>query len=73
MAMQQLGLNSEEAKTRIWMMDSKGLIVQSRKNLTPQKAEFAQDHKHIQQLKDVIEDIKPTALIGMSGNDRWRF
>jgi hypothetical protein len=41
-ALQQQGLSAAAAKSRIWMVDSKGLILNSRQNLTPEKAEFAQ-------------------------------
>lgn len=42
-ALQQRCLSAAAARSRIWMVDSKGLITSDRPNLTPQKAEFAQD------------------------------
>jgi malic enzyme len=42
-ALQQRGLSEAAAKQRIWMVDSKGLITTDRPDLSPQKAEFAQD------------------------------
>jgi malic enzyme len=41
-ALQQQGLSSAAAKSRIWMVDSKGLILNTRQMLSPEKAEFAQ-------------------------------
>jgi malic enzyme len=42
-ALQKRGLSEAAAVSRIWMVDSKGLITADRPNLTPQKAAFAQD------------------------------
>jgi hypothetical protein len=42
-ALQKRGLSEAAAVSRIWMVDSKGLITAGRPNLTPQKAAFAQD------------------------------
>lgn len=40
-AMQDGGMSYDEAKRRIWLMDSKGLIHEGRTGLNSQKAEFA--------------------------------
>lgn len=40
-ALQQHGLSAAAAKSRIWMVDSKGLILNTRQMLPPEKAEFA--------------------------------
>lgn len=42
-ALQQQGITAQAAKSRIWMVDSKGLILKTRTNLTLQKLGFAQD------------------------------
>lgn len=42
-ALQQQGLSAKAAKSRIWMVDSKGIILKTRQNLTSEKAVFAQD------------------------------
>jgi malic enzyme len=46
-ALQQQGLSAAAAKSRIWMVDSKGLILNTRQMLTPEKAEFAQSPSNL--------------------------
>lgn len=43
LALQQQGNTAAAAKSQIWMVDSKGLIVSTRADLTPEKVEFAQN------------------------------
>uniref|UniRef100_A0A671NXA6 Malic enzyme n=1 Tax=Sinocyclocheilus anshuiensis TaxID=1608454 RepID=A0A671NXA6_9TELE len=66
MAMAKEGVPHAEAVKRIWMVDSKGLIVKGRSHLNHEKEEFAQDHPHIKTLEEVVETIKPTAIIGVA-------
>jgi malate dehydrogenase (oxaloacetate-decarboxylating)(NADP+) len=46
-ALQQQGLSAAAAKSCIWMVDSKGLILNTRQMLTPEKAEFAQSPSNL--------------------------
>lgn len=66
MAMKESGMTQAEALGRIWMVDSRGLIVKNRPSggVTGEKVMFAQDSKPIDKLEDVIKQIKPTAIIG---------
>ncbi|OUC44034.1 malic enzyme, NAD binding domain protein [Trichinella nativa] len=64
MALQKEGLNFEEAKKRIWMIDINGLLVKNRKDLTSHEAQFAQDQSNMQGLEEIVDFVKPTALIG---------
>uniref|UniRef100_A0A673LBZ1 malate dehydrogenase (oxaloacetate-decarboxylating) (NADP(+)) n=1 Tax=Sinocyclocheilus rhinocerous TaxID=307959 RepID=A0A673LBZ1_9TELE len=66
MAMAKEGVPHAEAVKRIWMVDSKGLIVKGRSHLNHEKEEFAQEHPHIKTLEEVVETIKPTAIIGVA-------
>ncbi|KAL9304429.1 hypothetical protein ACSQ67_021692 [Phaseolus vulgaris] len=61
----------EEMRKNIWLVDSKGLIVDSRKeSLQHFKKPWAHEHEPVEELVDAINDIKPTVLIGTSGRGR---
>jgi len=66
-AMVQQGLSEEEAIERCWFVDSKGLVVESRTDLVEHKRHFAHDFPFHRDLLDVVEAVKPTAIIGASG------
>lgn len=66
MAMEKEGLPREECVRKIWMVDSKGLIVKGRDHLTHEKERFAHEHPHMKNLDDVIRQLKPTAIIGVA-------
>ncbi|KAJ8421559.1 hypothetical protein Cgig2_025992 [Carnegiea gigantea] len=58
----------EETRKKIWLVDSKGLIVSSRKNsLQELKKPWAHEHEPIGDLLSAVKSIKPTVLIGSSG------
>ncbi|KAK9701011.1 Malic enzyme, NAD binding domain [Popillia japonica] len=65
-AMQAEGATEEQALSKIWMVDSKGLIVVNRPSggLTEHKLRFAQKHTPIDHLIDVVKTVKPGILIG---------
>ncbi|KAF2301147.1 hypothetical protein GH714_020424 [Hevea brasiliensis] len=67
----QTNMPVEETRKRIWLVDSKGLIVGSRKeSLQHFKKPWAHEHEPIKTLLDAVNDIKPTVLIGTSGVGR---
>ena len=66
-AMQREGWSEAEAKQRCLFLDSQGLVIASRKNLPEHKRPFAQDRGPLPDLSAVIDNFKPTALIGASG------
>lgn len=58
----------EECRKKIWLVDSKGLIVISRKeSLQHFKKAWAHEHEPASNLLDAVKAIKPTVLIGSSG------
>nr|CAX69309.1 malic enzyme 1, NADP(+)-dependent, cytosolic [Schistosoma japonicum] len=60
------GFTEDEAKSRIFMMDSRGLLVTNRE-LTKAKSEFARsDYPQIDSLLEAIRLIRPSVLIGSS-------
>uniref|UniRef100_A0A8C3STT2 Malic enzyme n=1 Tax=Chelydra serpentina TaxID=8475 RepID=A0A8C3STT2_CHESE len=66
MAMQKEGTPEHEAIKKIWMVDSKGLIVKERSSLTTEKERFAHKHDEMKNLEDIVRAIKPTVLIGVA-------
>ncbi|XP_023228515.1 NADP-dependent malic enzyme-like [Centruroides sculpturatus] len=68
MAMDQEGLSKDEATSRIWMIDSKGLIVKNRPSggINAHKGKYAKECHPIQNLEEIVKFVKPTVLIGVS-------
>ncbi|KAG4400231.1 hypothetical protein GLYMA_07G015732v4 [Glycine max] len=62
----------DEVRKNIWLVDSKiGLIVSSRKeSLQHFKKPWAHEHEPVKELVNVVKQIKPTVLIGTSGQGR---
>lgn len=75
--MVRAGLTPEEARGRCWFVDSHGLVVRSRTDLSPHKQPYAHDDppgwdgsRAAGQggvLRDAVAAIRPTILIGASG------
>ncbi len=61
------GLPESEARNRCWFVDSKGLVVTSRTDLAEHKLPYAHEHEPHTDLLAVVRSLKPTALIGVSG------
>uniref|UniRef100_A0A8C6YZF6 Malic enzyme n=2 Tax=Nothoprocta perdicaria TaxID=30464 RepID=A0A8C6YZF6_NOTPE len=66
MAMEKEGISRQDAIRKIWMVDSKGLIVKGRSHLNHEKEMFAQDHPSVNTLEEVVQKVKPTAIIGVA-------
>jgi malate dehydrogenase (oxaloacetate-decarboxylating) len=75
-AMKEEGLSEQEAHSRFWLLNSKGVLHSGRKDLTPEQMVYAQPENRIAgwprtfngrvDLTDVIEKIDATILIGLS-------
>jgi len=63
------GIPFEEGLKKIWLKDSRGLIVANRSSggITEHKAPFAHPHEEMKELGDIVKAIKPTCLIGAAG------
>ena len=61
------GVPAAAARHQCWFVDSKGLVVKSRTDLVEHKLRFAHDHAPVRELVTAIEDLKPHALVGVSG------
>jgi malate dehydrogenase (oxaloacetate-decarboxylating) len=76
-AMIDEGLSEPEARKHFYLVDRDGLLMDTMQNLMPFQKPFAQsknnlqswrlDNANIISLKDVVHNVKPTLLIGVSG------
>ncbi|MDR1304524.1 MAG: NAD-dependent malic enzyme [Verrucomicrobiales bacterium] len=67
-ALMEEGVPAAEARRRCWFVDSKGLLVRERGGqLPPHKAAFVQDGKFVRTFAEAVEQVKPTAIIGVAG------
>jgi len=69
---QDEGLTMEDARKRVWLVDSKGLIFKDRARLNGLKPLYAHDWNggEIKDLAEVVKATKCTALFGVSGQAR---
>ncbi len=65
-AMTLEGLSVEEARARMWFVNTGGLVVKSREDLEEYVRPYAQDHELLD-FAAAVSAIKPTALIGATG------
>ncbi|CAF3356919.1 unnamed protein product [Rotaria socialis] len=67
-AMEREGLSLEDARKKIFLVDSKGLVVKNRPTggLNEEKKRYAHELESIIQLSDIVDAIKPTFLIDLS-------
>jgi malate dehydrogenase (oxaloacetate-decarboxylating)(NADP+) len=62
------GLTLEQARERIWMVDTKGLVTRARLASLPEhKRPFARDEPTLTDLVEAIRDVRPSVLIGVCG------
>ena len=61
------GKPEQHARKQCWFVDSKGLLVAGRDNVSEAKKPFAHKHAHIASLLEAVKTLQPTALIGLSG------
>ncbi|CAB0001219.1 unnamed protein product [Nesidiocoris tenuis] len=65
-AMKTEGTSDADARSKIWLVDSKGLIVKNRPEggISEHKAKFAHNRAPIKTLTEVVKTLKPSILIG---------
>ena len=76
-AMMESALSLDEARKRIWTVDSRGLVTKERSGLEDFKATYARDAGEVAgytcenrsriTLEETVNNVKPTILIGTSG------
>ena len=74
--MEDRGLSPEEARSRFYGVDRYGLVTEDMKDLRPEQRAYARKNQEVQGwaqsngeigLLDVVRQVKPTVLIGVSG------
>lgn len=65
-AMINEGVSKEEADSRIFMIDINGLLTTNRTDIKPEMRKFAKNMKPMKDLLEIINEVKPTILIGAS-------
>jgi malate dehydrogenase (oxaloacetate-decarboxylating)(NADP+) len=66
-AMIDEGLGEADSRRRCWFVDSKGLVVRGRGDLATHKLPYAHEHEPISELVAAVRGIRPSAIIGVSG------
>jgi malate dehydrogenase (oxaloacetate-decarboxylating)(NADP+) len=66
-SMAREGVDPDAARRRCWFVDSKGLVVSSRSDLAAHKRPYAHEREFAPDLLAAVRAIRPTALIGASG------
>ncbi|MDM8545207.1 NAD-dependent malic enzyme [Candidatus Venteria ishoeyi] len=61
------GMSETEALKRCWFVDSRGLVIAGRDGLNKHKALYAHEHPPAESFLQAVHDLKPTAIIGVSG------
>jgi malate dehydrogenase (oxaloacetate-decarboxylating)(NADP+) len=69
-AMVEEGLSPAEARRRCWFVDSHGLVVAERDDLAEHKLPYAHEHPRLADFQAAVEELHPTAIIGVSGQPR---
>jgi malate dehydrogenase (oxaloacetate-decarboxylating)(NADP+) len=69
-AMVEEGASAEAARRRCWFFDSHGLVTAGRGDLAEHKRPYAHEHPPVDDLLAAIEALRPTALVGVSGQGR---
>lgn len=59
------GLDESTARSRCWMVDSKGLVVAGRSQLAEHKKAYAHPHPPVADFSAAVEALEPTVIIGV--------
>lgn len=65
-AMVAQGVAPDVARQRCWLVDSKGLVVQSRSGLAAQKQPYAHPHVELTDFLSAVKALQPTAILGLA-------
>jgi malate dehydrogenase (oxaloacetate-decarboxylating)(NADP+) len=60
------GLDPDAARRRCWLVDSKGLVVAARTDLSAHKRRYAHEHTAVPDFLAAIRQLRPTAIVGVA-------
>jgi len=66
-ALEERGISREQARKQCWFVDTQGLLVADRPSMPDHKRPYAHEHPHIDDFVEAIKVLKPTAILGLSG------
>lgn len=66
-ALVDAGLDTDSARRHCWFVDTRGLLVAARDGNTAPKQPYAHEHAPIGSFLDAVNALRPTAIIGLSG------
>ena len=69
-ALRARGISEAACRERIWMFDAGGLVTDERTDLPPFARAYAQPGPGRASLLETVEGLRPTAMIGVSGQPR---
>jgi malate dehydrogenase (oxaloacetate-decarboxylating)(NADP+) len=64
------GLPEAQARQRCWLLDSKGLVVASRTDLSEHKRKYAHEHAAVNDFPWAVNALKPQAIVGVAAVGR---
>jgi malate dehydrogenase (oxaloacetate-decarboxylating)(NADP+) len=65
--LKEQGVSEDRAREHCWFIDSRGLVVKERTDLAEHKRPYAHDNPFLADPLAVVETVRPTAIIGVSG------
>ena len=66
-ALVEEGMSVEEARERCHFVDTQGLLTSNREKIANHKQRYARDMPFIDNFLDAVKTLKPTAILGLSG------
>ncbi len=61
------GMSVEDARKQCWFVDTQGLLTSNRESIADHKIRYARDVPSIDNFLDAVKTLKPTAILGLSG------
>jgi malate dehydrogenase (oxaloacetate-decarboxylating)(NADP+) len=66
-ALVEEGMSQEDARAQCWFVDTQGLLTSNRDRIADHKQRYARDLPDIDNFLDALKTIKPTVILGLSG------